>query len=153
MIHVNTPSLFAGYISGLSKQVSVYNGWLNTGDIGYIDVNGELRIVGRQDDVIIIDSHKIYPSEVEKQVLRIPSVTECAVVGIQIEDDIFLGCLYVGNAKIPDLRRLLGDSIPAYEIPKLIAESNKIPKNRNGKIDKKEVCKVISTICVKEKMI
>lgn len=153
MIHVNTPSLFAGYISGLSKQVSVYNGWLNTGDIGYIDVNGELRIVGRQDDVIIIDSHKIYPSEVEKQVLRIPSVTECAVVGIQIEDDIFLGCLYVGNAKIPDLRRLLGDSIPAYEIPKLIAESNKIPKSRNGKIDKKEVCKVISTICVKEKMI
>lgn len=56
--------------------------WLNTGDIGYLDVNGELHIVCRSDDVIILDFHKIYPSEVEKQICKIANISECVVTKI-----------------------------------------------------------------------
>lgn len=143
ILHVSSPSVFSGYVSGSVKEESLYKDWLNTGDVGYEDSHGEIHIVGRKDDVIIVDSHKIYPSEVEKQIHKISGVTECAVVGLRKEDRVYLGCLYVGDSKICDIRQRLVDFLPSYEIPKLIVTSNEIPKNRNGKVDKKEVCNAI----------
>ena len=61
IVHVHTPCIYSGYIKGTSKHESLYNGWLNTGDIGYVDDNDELHIVNRIDDVIIINSHKLFP--------------------------------------------------------------------------------------------
>ncbi len=139
MIHVKTPSLFSGYISGGQKHTSFYKDWLNTGDIGFWDTSGELHIVGRQDDVIIIDAHKIYPSEIERHILQTPGVMECVVTGIQRNEHLYLGCLYVGNASPIDIRKYLSKHLPIYEIPKLIANTNNIPKNRNGKMDKNKV--------------
>ncbi|MCD7782689.1 MAG: fatty acid--CoA ligase family protein, partial [Firmicutes bacterium] len=68
MIHVCTPSIFSGYITGDEKLKSYRENMLNTGDFGYIDLHGELHVVGRADDVIITDSHKIYPSDIEARV-------------------------------------------------------------------------------------
>lgn len=143
MIHVNTPSMFSGYISGGQKLTSVYKGWLNTGDIGFVDKNGELHIVGRQDDVVIIYAHKIYPREVEKQILKISSVEECTVTDIQENGHCYLGCLYVGTASQIDILKQISEYLPTYEIPKLIVKANEIPKNRNGKVDKKEVKEIL----------
>lgn len=151
MIHVRTPSLFSGYISGQQKHPSVYKDWLNTGDIGFIDANGELHIIGRQDDVVIIDAHKIYPSEVEKQVLKIPSIIECAVTDIQEGGRLYLGCLYVGSAAICDIWKHLSGTLPPYEIPRLIITSSEIPKNRNGKVDKQKVREALLTIGERKK--
>lgn len=57
-----------------------YNGWLNTGDIGYIDLNGGLHITDRIDDMIIINSHKIYPGNIEHEILKISEIQECVVL-------------------------------------------------------------------------
>lgn len=53
------------YIYGEEKFRSLYNGWLNTGDVGFLDENNELHIVERIDNLINIDSHKIYPSDID----------------------------------------------------------------------------------------
>lgn len=67
VIHVKTPSKYSGYVSGETKFKSLYNNWLNTGDIGFFDEYDELHVINRIDDVINIDAHKIYPSEVEER--------------------------------------------------------------------------------------
>ena len=147
MVHVKTPSTFSGYISGKQKQASVYKDWLNTGDIGFIDKNGELHIVGREDDVIIIESHKIYPSEVERQVLQFPGIMDCAITSIQENGSLYLSCVYVGNIDVSELRNNLRKILPSYEIPKLIVASNEIPKNRNGKVDKHKLKEILLANC------
>ena len=77
IIHVKTPSLFDGYVIGRNKLNSLYKGWHNTGDVGYFDIYGELHIINRLDDVIIINSHKVYPSEIERQIVEQTNVKEC----------------------------------------------------------------------------
>lgn len=139
LIHINTPSLFDGYVSGNIKQKSLYQGWFNTGDIGYIDENEELHIVGRADDMIIIDSHKIYPSEIEKVILNINGILDCCVTAVKNRDKEIIGCLYVSEIKIQDLKKKLIGILPAYEIPHILLRVQSLPRNNNGKILKDKV--------------
>lgn len=144
IIHVNTPSIFSGYVCGKAKHRSLYSGWLNTGDIGVFDINRELLIVGRVDDMIIIDAHKIYPSTVEKQVLLLSGVSECAVVDACICDKTFLSCLYTGTLiDETAARKQLEKNLMKYEIPKFFIHNNEIPRNINGKILKTDVKRIV----------
>lgn len=148
IFHVNTPSRFTGYISGQAKQKSLYKNWLNTGDVGYIDGNGELHIVGRVDDVIILDAHKIYPSEIEKAILDSTEIFECTVVKVGYKDSEFIGCLYVGSyISEQKVRDKLKNKLPTYEIPRRFIRSDVIPRTLNGKISKAGVrAKILSAI-------
>ena len=140
IIHVNTPSLFNGYIVGNNKHISLYEGWHNTGDVGYIDINGELHIINRFDDVIIIDSHKVYPSEVEKKIVEQSDVKECAVAKVELNGNEFIGCLYVSEKEIGrDIKEKLKSKLPAYEIPRFFLRCNALPRTKNGKISTREV--------------
>lgn len=144
IIHVNTLSRFSGYISGFEKQVSLYKDWLNTGDVGYWDENGELHIVDRIDDVMIIDSHKIYPSEVEKQIIRHTDISECMVVKVRFHGNHFIGCLYTAEKTVEkDFRRRLKDVLASYEIPRCFVECVTLPCTLNGKYEKKTAKKII----------
>ena len=141
VVHVNTPSLFDGYIVGNEKNKSLYDGWLNTGDIGFIDKNNELHIVDRLDDVIVIDSYKIYPSEVEKQVSLLFPITECAVMGIELKDySTMIVCFYCGEP-IDDrnIKTILTSVLALHEIPKVFIRKEKLIKTQNGKLDKQTI--------------
>lgn len=140
IIHVNTPSIFEGYVVGQNKHNSLYEAWHNTGDIGYIDTNGELHIINRLDDVIIIDSHKVYPSEVEKQIVEQSAVKECAVVKVELNSNEFIGCLYVSKNEIDrDIKEKLKSKLLVYEIPRLFIKCDALPRNKNGKVSTREV--------------
>jgi acyl-coenzyme A synthetase/AMP-(fatty) acid ligase len=141
VIHVNTPCQFRGYITGEQKHKSLFNGWYNTGDIGYIDEFEELHIVCRLDDVIIIDSHKVYPGDIERQILKYAKVKECIVVGMGS----YIGCLYTNDKEIDKsaVNRALKRVLLPYEIPKVFIKSDYIPKNRNGK---NAICEINSLI-------
>lgn len=140
IIHVSTPSLFDGYIVGQNKHKSSHEGWHNTGDVGYIDINGELHIINRLDDVIIIDSHKIYPSEVEQQIVEQSEVKECAVAKIELNGNEFIGCLYVSEKEIDrDIKEKLKSKLLVYEIPRFFLKCDALPKTKNGKISTREV--------------
>ena len=140
IIHVNTPSLFNGYIVGNNKHISLYEGWHNTGDVGYIDINGELHIINRFDDVIIIDSHKVYPSEVEKKIIEQSCVKECAVAKVELNDNEFIGCLYAGEKEIDrDIKEKLKSKLLVYEIPRFFLRCDALPRTKNGKVSTREV--------------
>lgn len=140
VVHVKTPSVFEGYIVGQSKHDSLYEDWHNTGDVGYIDSNGELHIINRLDDVIIIDSHKVYPSEVEKQIVEQSGVKECAVAKVEFNGNEFIGCLYVSEKEIDrDIKEKLKSKLLVYEISRFFLKCDALPRTQNGKVSTCEV--------------
>lgn len=144
IIHVNSPSLFKGYVVGNTKNESLYQSWFNTGDIGYIDKNQELHITGRSDDVIIINAHKIYPSDVENFIIKQFDVTECCVVKIIRNNVEFLACLYVSSNDIGgNMRGELTSSLMSYEIPQIFRKCSSLPKTYTGKVLRSEVTKIL----------
>jgi long-chain acyl-CoA synthetase len=100
VIHVNTKGRYEGYVVGGMKFASLYNGWLNTGDIGYWDEFGELHVVNRIDDVIIINGHKVYPSDVERVICKVAGVDECRVILSSESSSPMLVCKYTATKEI-----------------------------------------------------
>ena len=135
IIHIKTPSLFNGYVVGKEKNRSLLDGWFNTGDIGFFDDNNELHILGRTDDVVIINSHKIYPTDVENLILKCVDVNECIVCKSSDEQ---LVCLYVSpnELKTADVKSLYS-VLMAYEIPNKYIKVDSLPRTFNGKIIRK----------------
>ena len=146
IVHVCSPSLFFGYVSGMEKHKSLYRGWLNTGDIGHVDKNGELHITGRIDDLTIIDAHKIYLHDVEQAILKNTCVTDCIVVRYVKHgtNTLSLGCVYVSDTdfSVEDNRKL-GRVLSTYEMPKRYLRVKELPRNQNGKIMRGEAMKLL----------
>ena len=140
IVYVNSPSKYMYYIYGEEKFRSLYNGWLNSGDIGYVDNNGELHIADRKDDVIIINSHKIYPSDIERLLLSNDKVIDCCITKCTANEKEFIGCAYVSNEyNETDIIRILKCTLLPYEMPSHILKVTSIPKNERGKVNKHKV--------------
>lgn len=147
IIHINTPCKFSGYVFGEEKNESLYKGWLNTGDIGYFDNNEELHIIDRLDDVIIVDSHKIYPSEIERKIIDNTPIRECVIVKEEINNTEFIACLYAGNCYSEKIiKEKLKKILLPYEIPRRFIHSSAIPRTNNGKISKTQIKSIIKNI-------
>lgn len=147
IIHINTLCKFSGYVFGKEKNKSLYKGWLNTGDIGFFDNNEELHIIDRLDDVIIIDSHKIYPSEVERKIIDNTPIQECVVVKEEINNTEFIACLYSGDCYSEKMiKEKLKKFLLPYEIPRRFVYCNAIPRTNNGKISKTQIKNIIKNI-------
>ena len=145
IIHINTPSIYSGYICGGEKHKSLYKDWLNTGDIGYIDNAGELHVVDRIDDVINIGAHKIYPSDVEELILEDDNISACVVSKCTYNGVETIGCLYVSeNDCAFSITQQLGAKLMPYEIPKRYLRVAAIPCNMRGKVNRSEVGKILS---------
>lgn len=125
----------------LTKEVLV-DGTVYTNDIGYIDENGFVYMLGRRGDVISIGGLKIAPTEVENIVLRFPGIAECACFAVE---DRMGGCVPKLNiveekgadVNINDLKKHMASYLEAFKVPKLIAKVDEIPKTSNGKINRK----------------
>ncbi len=137
IIHVKTPSLFSGYTLGTAKHGSLYKDWLNTGDIGYFDENGELFVCGRADDMIVINAHKIYPSDIEEHIRNLSGIENCVVSSVKINGEDALCCLYASERDIRgDIKAKLGQKLLKSEIPKVFVRTDVLPRNANGKLSR-----------------
>lgn len=141
VIHVKTPSMFNGYITGKEKLKSLYEDWLNTGDIGYFDEYNELHIVDRVDDVIIINSHKIYPADIEKVIREYELIKDCVV--IYGSDENLMICFYElynsENFYVDLLIKHCKNYLSLYEIPQKWIFLKSISKTYNNKISKNDI--------------
>ena len=84
VVAVRGPNLFSGYWPGGGHGPDE-EGWFRTGDIGYLDADGDLHLVDRANDLIIVNGFNVYPHEVERVLEELPAVAEAAAVGVPDE--------------------------------------------------------------------
>ena len=123
---------------------TIINGWLHTGDVGYLDPNGYLFIMDRSKDMIISGGENIYPREIEEVLIQHPAVHEVSVIGVPDPDwgeaVKAVVVLVPGiNATAEDLIAFCKDNIASYKKPKSVDFVEDLPKSNYGKILKREL--------------
>jgi acyl-CoA synthetase (AMP-forming)/AMP-acid ligase II len=141
-IFVRSGTLFDGYTSGVSKDF--HDGFMASGDMGYLDDAGRLFVVGRDDEMIVSGGENVYPIEVEKALAAHPDVAEAAVLGV---DDEQYGqrlaafvVLETGAPATPDaLKQHVRDNLANYKVPREITVLDELPRGSTGKILRNEL--------------
>ncbi len=142
-IEVKGPNIFKGYWKMPEKTADEFTTdlWFKTGDVGQIDNDGYVTIVGRSKDLIITGGYNVYPAEIEGYVNDMPGVAESAVVGVPHPD--------FGEAVVAVIVRKPGveldsaaivaqlkNKIANFKVPKRVFVSDELPRNAMGKVQK-----------------
>ena len=129
-------TVMSGY---LGNKRDAQDEWFQTGDIGYLDDDGFLRVCGRSGDQIIIGGENVAPQEVEEEIAKLSGVAEVAVFssehptfGEQIAAAVVLDADASMNAR--DLRTALSTRLPRHKVPTQIVFADALPVGRTGKI-------------------
>ncbi len=120
------------------------NGWFSTGDLGVLDGEGVLRIVGRLKEVIRSGGKSVQPSEVEAALCRFPGVAEASVVGIPDTEwgELVAAAIVVAHGATVDegeLKRHCEAALSAHKRPKIVQIVGELPKSHYGKIQRGKV--------------
>ena len=120
------------------------DGWLKTGDLGYLDAEGDLIICGRSKDLIIRGGYNIAPVEIEEVLLSHPAVAEAAIFGVPhpvLGEDVAAAVVLRGGSlvSIQDLGAWCRQRLADNKIPRTWRFLAELPKNQNGKILKREL--------------
>jgi malonyl-CoA/methylmalonyl-CoA synthetase len=139
-IEVRGPNVFAGYWRNPEKTAAEFRegGWFITGDLGKIDEQGYVHIIGRGKDLIITGGYNVYPKEVEDVIDALPGVIESAVIGVP-HDDFGEAVVAVVVGTGLDQAAMLGQlrtNLAAYKLPKAIHIVDELPRNTMGKVQK-----------------
>jgi fatty-acyl-CoA synthase len=130
---------FDGYTDGGTKDM--FDDYMSIGDQGRIDEAGRLFVIGRADDMIISGGENLYPSNIERALMRDPRVTEAAVVGVDDDD---LGQRVRAVVAVDDtaavsslkssLKRTIAADLASHEMPREYVFVDELPRNATGKI-------------------
>ncbi len=137
------PFVMKGYYNEgeLTKEV-LRDGWLYTGDLGYLDEDGYLYIAGRKKDVIITGGLTVYANEVEFIISEHPKVAEVAVVGVpdSLRGEVVKAVIVPkGNIKREEIISYCRKRLAGYKVPRIIEFRENLPKTASGKIKKAEL--------------
>ena len=140
---VRGPQVMSGYwnseVSGLDKD-----NWFMTGDIARIDETGNIFIVDRKKDMIIVSGFNVFPNEVEAVVNEHPAVLECGCVGVEGKDSqeivkVFIVLHDDQTLSEEEIITFCRDKLTAYKVPKQIEFIKEIPKTNVGKVLRREL--------------
>lgn len=140
-LYIRGPNVMQGYLgdAGLTSAV-LADGWLDTGDLGYLDEDGCLFITGREKEIIKVAGERISPAEVEAVLVSHPDVADGAVIG---EPDRLLGetvsayvVLRPGAAGLRDIAPFCAARLSPHKIPRRFVEVDRIPRTATGKIQR-----------------
>ncbi|ORB30172.1 acyl-CoA ligase FadD12 [Mycolicibacterium parafortuitum] len=141
-IWVRNSTQFDGYTTGTTKDF--HDGFMSSGDVGYLDEDGRLFVVGRDDEMIVSGGENVYPIEVEKTLTTHPDVAEATVLGV--DDEKFgqrLAAFVVlnpGAAATPEtLKQHVRDHLANYKVPREITVLDELPRSITGKISRKDL--------------
>jgi len=142
---VRGPNVFAGYWRMPEKTTEEFrdDGFFITGDLGIMDREGRVSIVGRAKDLIISGGYNVYPKEIERLLDEIPGVVESAVIGVP-HSDFGEGVVAVLVAERPDIdlatvRQAIAGRLAAFKQPKAVVLVDVLPRNAMGKVQKNEL--------------
>jgi acyl-CoA synthetase (AMP-forming)/AMP-acid ligase II len=116
-------------------------GWLHTGDLGYLDADGYLYIVGRKKEMIVRGGMNVYADDVEAVLLAHPAVVEAAVVGVPhdvLGEDVAAFVVLRPGVELAseELQRFAGERLADYKVPRQITYLVELPRNAGGKVVK-----------------
>jgi acyl-CoA synthetase (AMP-forming)/AMP-acid ligase II len=125
-----------------TAKVITPDGWLVTGDLGWVGDDGNLRLVGRHAEMYIRGGYNVYPGEVENTVGMHPAVASCAVLGGTVPVLGEIGVAFVVPAPgsnpptLEELRTFVGDRLADYKAPDVVIAVDALPLTSMGKVDK-----------------
>jgi long-chain acyl-CoA synthetase len=140
---VRGPQVMSGYWksedSGLDE-----NNWFKTGDIARIDETGNIFIVDRKKDMILVSGFNVFPNEVEAVVNEHPAVLECGCVGVKDEKSQETVKVYIvlhegQNVAEEEIITFCREKLTAYKVPKQVEIISEIPKTNVGKVLRREL--------------
>lgn len=141
-----SPLLMSGYYNNPEKTAeAIHDGWLYTGDVGYLDSDGYLFLTGRKKDLIISGGVNVYPVDIEEVVARHPAVQDVAVFGVphpEWGETPVAAVVLRANAQATatDIRHFANSHLDArYQKLSDVVIVNEFPKNVAGKILKREL--------------
>ncbi len=145
MIEVRGSSVFSGYWRMPEKTAEEIrsDGFFITGDLGRMDADGRVTIVGRSKDLVISGGYNVYPKEVERLIDELPGVVESAVIGVP-HPDFGEGVVAV---VVPETDEVSEEAITAgldgqlarFKQPKRVVNVAELPRNAMGKVQKNEL--------------
>ncbi|MFZ3292832.1 MAG: acyl-CoA ligase FadD12 [Mycobacterium sp.] len=141
-IYVRNKNQFDGYTSGLTKEF--HDGYMASGDVGYLDGAGRLFVAGRDDEMIVSGGENVYPIEVEKILAAHADVAEASVLGV---DDAQYGQRLAAFVVLEDIATATPDTLKAhvrdnlanYKVPREIFVLDELPRSSTGKIVRSEL--------------
>ncbi|WP_349632336.1 AMP-binding protein [Gordonia sp. L191] len=147
-ILVRGPLGYSGYTpdrNGVTHHKDVVDGYVDTGDVGYVDRTGLLFLRGRSDDMIVSGGENVFPLEVEQALTRHCKVADAAVIGVDDEEfgqvlRAFVVARDDANAiERDELSAYLRGIVERYKIPKQFFDVSEIPRNPSGKTLRREL--------------
>ncbi len=146
VVEVRGPNVTPGYWRNAEKTAESFtqDGWFITGDLGQVDADGYLSIVGRQKDLVISGGFNIYPKEVEVEIDALPGVLESAVYGLPHPDlgEAVAAAVVLnapGATDEGEILAALADRLARFKIPRTIRILPELPRNTMGKVQKNEL--------------
>jgi o-succinylbenzoate---CoA ligase len=151
MIYLKGPTITPGYADRPeATEMAFQNGWLSTGDMGYLDKEGYLYVLDRRSDLIVSGGENVYPAEIEAILLSHPDVEEAGVCGqahaqwgqIPLA---FVRCR-IGSALTEEsLLPYIAERLARYKLPHAIYFIEQLPRNSAGKLVRRELLKLLPT--------
>jgi len=143
VLEVTGPNVFAGYWRDPEKTRGEFtaDGWFKSGDLGFVDDDGYVHIVGRAKDLVISGGYNVYPKEVEAELDALSGVLESAVFGVP-HPDFGEGVTAVvvprasASLSEADLIHSLQARLARYKVPKRVLLIDELPRNAMGKVQK-----------------
>lgn len=144
-IIIKGPILMKGYWNKPEEtKQTLKNGWLYTGDIGKMDEEGYIKLVGRKKEMIKCSGYSVFPAEIENILYSHPAISEVAVIGIpdsyrgeSPKAFIVLKQEYKGKITENDILNWVKENMAAYKRPREIEFRNELPKSYAGKVLKR----------------
>ncbi len=141
-IELAGPTLMSSYRSDARATAAAFtdDGWLATGDVGALDVDGRLRVLGRADDLITSGGEKVWPSAVEAAIVAHPKVRQVAAAGVSDPEWGQRVVVWVLPAdpldppSLEELRRFAATTLAGHEAPRGLVLVDELPRTPSGKL-------------------
>jgi len=144
-VWIKGPQIMKGYLNQAQETTdTLRDGWLRTGDVGYMDDQGHFFLVDRLKDLILCSGYNVYPRMVEEAIYLHSAVSEVTVIGIKDEyrgesPKAFVKLKPNESLNETDLKQFLEDKLSKIEMPSHIEFRDELPKTIIGKLSKKEL--------------
>jgi malonyl-CoA/methylmalonyl-CoA synthetase len=156
MIEVKGPNVFKGYWRMPEKTKAEFrdDGFFITGDLGKIDTNDYVHILGRGKDLVISGGFNVYPKEIESEIDAMPGVIESAVIGVPHADfgeGVTAVVVCTKDARIDEasVLKALDGRLAKFKMPKRVFVVDELPRNAMGKVQKNILRDTYSNIYAK----